>query len=79
VRFHGLGVVMTPLLDAVKDPNIRVKMAAERCLMHVLEVHTRPETLDEFVSAADMGTARFVRDYAKRVLVRLAAESGNDE
>lgn len=70
---------MTPLLDAVKDPNIRVKMAGERCLMHVLEVHTRQETLDEFVATSDMGTSRFVRDYAKRVLLRLAPESGDED
>jgi len=79
VRVHGLGSVMTPLLDAVKDTNIRVKMAAERCLTHVLEVHSRPATLEELVASADLGTARFVRDYAKRVLVRLAAESDDED
>ena len=44
-----------------------------------LELHSRPSTLDEFVAGADPATGRFVLDYAKRVLGRLAADSGDEE
>ena len=74
-----LDVVVPPLLAAVKDSNIRVKMCAERTLLHVLEINTRNATLDEYVASADMAAARFVRDYARRVLARLKSDSDDEE
>ena len=44
----------------------------------MLEVTRRPATLDEFVASADPTTARFVRDYTKRVLARLPDDSGDE-
>jgi HEAT repeat protein len=70
--------IMPCLLEAVKDTNIRVKLAAERALIHALEVHTRATTLDEFASSVDNTTARFVRDYVRKVLVRLQPDSDTD-
>jgi hypothetical protein len=70
--------VVTCLVSAVKDTNIRVKMAGERALLHALEMRTRVATLDEFASAADPATSRFVRDYARRVLARLSADSDEE-
>ena len=78
VRSH-LSVLVPPLMTAVKGSNIRVKMAAERALLHLLEIHTRPATLDEYIANADATAARSVRDFARRVLVRLAADSGDEE
>ena len=77
----SLSDLVAPLLGAVKDTNIRVKMGGERALLHALQIHSRPATLDEFVNthARDAATARFVRDYARRVLVRLAQDSGDEE
>ncbi len=51
---------------------------SERALLYALETHTRPETLNEFVASAPMEPAKFVRDYARRVLVRLKAESDDE-
>ncbi len=48
-------------------------------MVHALEVFARPATLDEFVATGDAAAARFVRDYAKRVLVRLSPDSGDEE
>jgi len=78
VRAH-LGTVVPPILSAVRGTNIRVKMAGERALLHVLEIHTRTSTLDEVVATSDVSTARFVRDYARRVLMRLAPDSGDED
>lgn len=58
--------------------DIRVKYVSERALLYALEIHTRPETLTEFVSSAPMEPAKFVRDYAKRILVRLKADSDDE-
>lgn len=59
--------------------DIRVKYVSERALLYALEIHTRAETLNEFVASAPMEPAKFVRDYARRVLVRLNAESDDEE
>ena len=52
---------------------------SERALLYALEIHTRPETLNDFIAKAPVESAKFVRDYAKRVLVRLKADSDDEE
>lgn len=59
--------------------NIRVKYVAERALLYSLEIHSRPDTLTEFVTRGPAEAAKFVRDYARRVLVRLATDSDEEE
>jgi hypothetical protein len=71
--------LMQPLLAAVKDPNMKVKLVGERAMIYLLELRTRNETLNEYVARADGESARFVRDYARRVLVRLNPDSDNEE
>jgi len=71
-------IVVPPLLKVVKDPSLQTKLISERALLHVLEIHTRPETLNEFISKADADSARFIRDYSRRVLARLPAESEDE-
>lgn len=61
-----------------KNRDIRVKYVSERALLYALEIHTRPETLNEFVASAPMEPAKFVRDYARRILIRLKAESDDE-
>jgi len=39
------GMAATALLDATKDSNARVRSAADRALVHLLQVHTRPATV----------------------------------
>uniref|UniRef100_A0A7S1C9J2 TOG domain-containing protein n=1 Tax=Bicosoecida sp. CB-2014 TaxID=1486930 RepID=A0A7S1C9J2_9STRA len=77
VRTH-LGALVPPLLAAVKDTNISVKLAAERALLHVLQVHSHPETVAAYAKSADAETAAFVQGYATRVLKKLAPESDED-
>jgi hypothetical protein len=38
--------MVPPLVVALKDTNMTVKLAAERALMHVLQIHTQPATLN---------------------------------
>lgn len=71
--------LMQPLLAAVKDPNMKVKLVGERAMIYVLELHSRNETLNEYIARADGESARFVRDYARRVLMRLNPESDTEE
>jgi len=74
-----LVTVIPPLLEGVKDMDIRVKYVSERALLYALEIHSRAETLGEFVAQAPMEPAKFVRDYAKRILVRLKADSDDEK
>lgn len=39
------GVAATALFEATKDSNARVRSAADRALIHLLQVHTRPATV----------------------------------
>lgn len=48
-------------------------------MLYALEIHSRPETLNEFVSKAPVDAAKFVRDYARRVLVRLTTDSDDED
>lgn len=45
-------------LPHVVDSNIRVKYVAERAMLYALEVHSRPDTLNEFVAKAPVDAAR---------------------
>jgi len=74
-----LVTVIPPLVEGVKDMDIRVKYVSERALLYALEIHSRAETLGEFVAQAPMEPAKFVRDYAKRILVRLKADSDDEQ
>jgi hypothetical protein len=74
-----LVTVIPPLVEGVKDMDIRVKYVSERALLYALEIHSRSETLNEFVATAPVDAAKFVRDYAKRILVRLKADSDDEE
>lgn len=74
-----LVTIIPPLLEGVKDMDIRVKYVSERALLYALEIHSRSETLGEFVAQAPTEPAKFVRDYAKRILVRLKADSDDEK
>ncbi|KAG5182622.1 armadillo-type protein [Tribonema minus] len=62
------------LVKALKDTTPSVKVAVERAM-----VHGKPATLAGYLASGDSpDTVRFVRDYARRVLAKLAAESGDE-
>lgn len=73
-----LGQLVPPLLEAVKSTNMSVKLASERSLLHLLQVHTRPETLTEFAKTMEPEAAAFLTGYVTRVLRKLPAQSDDD-
>ena len=76
----GLGQFVVPLLAAVKSPDMRVKMHAERGLVYALQIHTRPATLENFVANhPDAAIAKHARDYSRRVLVRVKEDSDDEQ
>jgi hypothetical protein len=66
-------------MTRVKDrSNFPVKLAAERTVMHVLQVHIDPSTLEQYLQTLDNTTARTISDYCKRVLTKLPPDSESE-
>ncbi|KAL7689426.1 putative armadillo-like helical, translational activator Gcn1, TOG domain-containing protein [Plasmopara halstedii] len=72
---------LTTLVPAVflliKSNDMTVKIPAERSLLYLLEVHSRPESQAEYLrsGAAD---AKIIGEYARRVLSKLKNDSGDE-
>ena len=69
---------MPPLIAAVKDINIRLKYIAERAMMYLLDGGSNPTLLATYTASADVESARFVKEYARRSLSRLPADSDDE-
>lgn len=69
---------MPPLIAAVKDINIRLKYIAERAMMYLLEGGANPTLLATYTAGADVESARFVKEYARRSLSRLPVDSDDE-
>jgi HEAT repeat protein len=76
VRPH-LALFVPAAFQFIKSPNMGVKFAAERALLYLLEIHSRPQTLVEYSCNADEG--KMLSEYARRVLLKLKAESDSNE
>jgi hypothetical protein len=72
-----LTTLVPALFQLIKSNNMAVKLPAERTLLYLLEVHSRPETQAEYLrsGAAD---AKIIGEYARRVLSKLKADSGDE-
>ncbi len=77
-----LSILIPPLVDMVKGKNISLKLASERSLLYLLEMgsqNPRPQTLADYVAtAADPTVAKFVMDYARRVLSKVTTDSDEE-
>ncbi len=79
-RVH-LSILIPPLVEMVKGKNITLKLASERSLLYLLEMgnrNSRPETLTDYVTTAEPKMAKFLRDYARRVLSKVATDSDDE-
>ncbi|OQR88225.1 translational activator GCN1 [Achlya hypogyna] len=76
MRQH-LSALVPPTFAHVKSTNIGVKFAAERALLYLLEVPTRPETLAEYAAGADQG--KLIAEYGRRVLAKLKAGDDSED
>ncbi|CAH0491585.1 unnamed protein product [Peronospora farinosa] len=76
MRDH-LSELVPAVFQLIKSNNMAVKLPAERTLLYLLEVHSRPETLAEYLrsSSAD---AKIIGEYSRRVLSKLKADSGEE-
>ncbi|GMF12547.1 unnamed protein product [Phytophthora lilii] len=72
-----LTALVPAVFQLIKSNNMAVKLPAERTLLYLLEVHSRPETQTEYLrsGAAD---AKIIGEYARRVLSKLKADSGDE-
>jgi hypothetical protein len=69
---------MPPLIAAVKDINIRLKHLAERSMKYLLDGGENAALLATYAAGADIDSVRFVREYARRSLSRLPADSDDE-
>ncbi|TMW63265.1 hypothetical protein Poli38472_002206 [Pythium oligandrum] len=76
MRAH-VATLVPPTFQLIKSNNIAVKMSAERSLLYLLEVQTRPETLAAYVRT-DAANGKIIGEYARRVLAKLKADSGDE-
>ncbi|ETN22669.1 hypothetical protein PPTG_02536 [Phytophthora nicotianae INRA-310] len=72
-----LTALVPAVFQLIKSNNMAVKLPAERTLLYLLEVHSRPETQAEYLrsGAAD---AKIIGEYTRRVLSKLKADSGDE-
>ncbi|KDO30185.1 hypothetical protein SPRG_22144 [Saprolegnia parasitica CBS 223.65] len=76
VRQH-LAALVPPIFALIKSPNINIKLGAERALLYVLEVATRPETLVEYCASAEQG--KLLAEYGRRVLSKLKVNEDDSD
>ena len=69
-------VLMTRIKERI---NFAVQLAAERTMLHVLQLHSNPKILEEYVNTLDPNQAKSLTDYCKRVLSKLSAEESDDD
>ncbi|OQR93727.1 translational activator GCN1 [Thraustotheca clavata] len=73
----NLSTLVPPTFLHIKSSNIGVKFAAERALLYLLEIQTRPETITEYCAGADQG--KLLAEYARRVLSKLKVTAGDED
>ena len=76
-----LDTLVPELMTRVKDRTaLPVKLAAERAMLHALQINKDPSVLETLLQsdslAAPQQTA--VRDYCKRILSKLPADSDDE-
>ncbi|GLD92999.1 hypothetical protein PINS_up001591 [Pythium insidiosum] len=76
MRAH-VATLVPATFGLIKSNNIAAKMSAERALLYLLEVQTRAETLAAYVRT-DAVNGKIIAEYARRVLAKLKADSGDE-
>jgi len=74
IRPH-LKIVIPPLMLAVKEKNVPVKLAAERALLYCLNLKAGTQVYEEYLQTLTGENQRNLADYHKRVLSKLASSS----
>ena len=71
--------LLPTLMACVRDRTLPVKLAAERSLIHVLQLQVSEQVLQEYLKTLDGPTARTTEGYVKRVISKLAATESDEE
>lgn len=72
-----LSSFVPPLVTGARDLNMRVKHESDRALKYLLE-GGNPQTTNTVASQLDGETGTFLKDYAKRILVRMPDDSDGE-
>ncbi|TPX30377.1 hypothetical protein SmJEL517_g06060 [Synchytrium microbalum] len=75
----NLSVLVPPVMVCVRDRIIFVKLAAERCLLHLFQLSQGENVLQGYLKTLDAANARSVGDYARRVLSKLSQDEESDD
>ncbi len=70
---------MPPIVAKLKDrANFPIKLANERTLIHLLAIHSDPSVLKDYVATLDATAAKWLQDYASKILVKLSPTSDDE-
>jgi len=74
-----LSLLIPKIMTLIKErTNLPVKLASERALVHLLEIHSNPQTLESYCKSLESAQARNVTDYCKRILNKLSPDSAEE-
>jgi HEAT repeat protein len=73
-----LTTLVPQIFSVIKGNNIALKNTAERTLLYLLEVHTRPETVTTYTKSVDAANGKIISEYSRRVLSKLKPDSGTE-
>ena len=79
LSMNHLEAIVPSVMSCVRDRTIPIKLAAERCLVHVLRIKQGHQFLDKYLERLDNAQASNIGDYAKRVLVKLSSRDSDSE
>ena len=73
-----LAVLVPTLLRSVQDSYVPVKLASERALLHLLQIHENPEVLENYLRTCDPASAKYLKTYVQKVLIKLPKTADDD-
>ena len=73
-----LSALVPTLLKSVQDSYIPVKLASERALLHLLQIHENPAVLENYLQSVSPIDAKYLKTYVQRVLIKLPKSAEDD-
>lgn len=68
---HMTDKLVTLLIGYGRERLLSLKLASERALVHILQIHSDPSVLELYLKTADTNKSKLVSDYCKRVLSKV--------
>ena len=73
-----LSALVPTLLKSVQDSYIPVKLASERALLHLLQIHENPAVLENYLQSVSPIDAKYLKTDVQRVLIKLPKSAEDD-